>query len=41
MNPSDRGVLIGKLVDAIEQDRDNIALVESLDTGHPILDTKR
>ena len=39
MNPSDRGVLIGKLADAIEKDRDNIALVESLDTGHPIRDT--
>jgi len=39
MSPSDRGVLIGKLADAIEKDRDNIALVESLDTGHPIRDT--
>ncbi len=39
MNPSDRGVLIGKLADAIEADRDNLALIESLDTGHPIRDT--
>lgn len=40
MSPSDRGVLIGKLADAIEADRDNLALIESLDTGHPIRDTK-
>jgi len=39
MSPSDRGVLIGKLADAIEADRDNLALIESLDTGHPIRDT--
>jgi aldehyde dehydrogenase (NAD+) len=39
MSPSDRGVLIGKLADAVEKDRDNIALIESLDTGHPIRDT--
>src|SRR5690606_30583409 len=40
MSPSDRGVLIGKLADAIERDRDNIALIETLDTGHPIRDTR-
>jgi acyl-CoA reductase-like NAD-dependent aldehyde dehydrogenase len=40
VSPSDRGVLIGKLADAIEKDRDNIALIESLDTGHPIRDTR-
>jgi aldehyde dehydrogenase (NAD+) len=39
MSPSDRGVLIGKLADAIERDRDNLALIETLDTGHPIRDT--
>jgi aldehyde dehydrogenase (NAD+) len=39
MPPAERGVLIGKLADAIEADRDNIALIESLDTGHPIRDT--
>jgi len=40
MSPSDRGVLLGKLADAIEADRDNLALIESLDTGHPIRDTR-
>ncbi len=35
ISPSDRGVLIGKLADAIEKDRDNLSLIESLDTGHP------
>lgn len=40
MSPSDRGVLIGKLADAIERDRDNLALIETLDTGHPIRDTR-
>ncbi len=40
MSPSDRGVLIGKLADAIEKDRDNLALIETLDTGHPIRDTR-
>ena len=40
MSPSDRGVLIGKLADAIEKDRDNLSLIETLDTGHPIRDTR-
>jgi len=40
MSPSDRGVLIGRLASAIEADRDNLALIESLDTGHPIRDTR-
>ena len=40
MSPSDRGVLIGRLADAIEKDRDNLALIETLDTGHPIRDTR-
>ncbi len=40
MSPSDRGVLIGRLADAIEKDRDNLSLIESLDTGHPIRDTR-
>jgi acyl-CoA reductase-like NAD-dependent aldehyde dehydrogenase len=39
VSPSDRGVLLGKLADAIEKDRDNLALIETLDTGHPIRDT--
>ena len=40
MSPSDRGLLIGRLADAIEKDRDNLALIETLDTGHPIRDTR-
>lgn len=40
VSPSDRGVLIGKLADAIEKDRDNLSLIETLDTGHPIRDTR-
>jgi acyl-CoA reductase-like NAD-dependent aldehyde dehydrogenase len=40
VSPSDRGVLIGKLADAIERDRDNLSLIETLDTGHPIRDTR-
>jgi aldehyde dehydrogenase (NAD+) len=40
VSPSDRGVLIGKLADAIEKDRDNLALIETMDTGHPIRDTR-
>jgi aldehyde dehydrogenase (NAD+) len=40
MSPSDRGQLINKLADAIEKDRDNLSLIESLDTGHPIRDTR-
>jgi aldehyde dehydrogenase (NAD+) len=40
VSPSDRGVLIGRLADAIEKDRDNLALIETLDTGHPIRDTR-
>jgi aldehyde dehydrogenase (NAD+) len=40
ISPSERGVLIGKLADAIEKDRDNLSLIETLDTGHPIRDTR-
>ena len=40
MSPSDRGHLLYKLADAIEKDRDNLSLIESLDTGHPIRDTR-
>ncbi|MDC0598452.1 aldehyde dehydrogenase family protein [Gammaproteobacteria bacterium] len=40
VSPSDRGYLIGKLADAIEADRDNLSLIETLDTGHPIRDTR-
>jgi len=34
----DRGLLLLKLADAIEADRDNLARLESIDTGHPIRD---
>jgi acyl-CoA reductase-like NAD-dependent aldehyde dehydrogenase len=40
VSASDRGVLIGRLADAIEKDRDNLSLIETLDTGHPIRDTR-
>ncbi len=40
VSPSDRGLLIGRLADAIEKDRDNLSLIETLDTGHPIRDTR-
>lgn len=40
VSPSDKGHLISKLADAIEADRDNLALIETLDTGHPIRDTR-
>jgi aldehyde dehydrogenase (NAD+) len=39
MSATDRGRLIYKLADAIEADRDRLALTETLDTGHPIRDT--
>ena len=39
MSATDRGALIYKLADAIEADRDTLALTETLDTGHPIRDT--
>jgi aldehyde dehydrogenase (NAD+) len=35
-----RGRLLGKLADAIERSADELAELESLDTGHPIRDTK-
>lgn len=40
MSASDRGQLIHKLADAIEADRDNLSLIETLDTGHPLRDTR-
>ena len=40
MSPTDRGRLIYRLADAIEADADNLALIETLDTGHPIRDTR-
>jgi acyl-CoA reductase-like NAD-dependent aldehyde dehydrogenase len=35
-----RGRLLGKLADAIESHADELAELESMDTGHPIRDTK-
>lgn len=35
-----RGALLGKLADAIEKNAEELARIESLDTGHPIRDTK-
>jgi len=40
MMPAERGRLIAKLADAIEADRDYLAMLESLDTGHPIRDVR-
>jgi aldehyde dehydrogenase (NAD+) len=40
MAASARGALIYKLADAIEKDGENLALIETLDTGHPIRDTR-
>lgn len=36
---ADRGRLLLKLADAIEDDADNLALLETRDTGHPLRDT--
>ncbi|MFT4561895.1 MAG: aldehyde dehydrogenase (NAD+) [Gammaproteobacteria bacterium] len=41
MNPSDRGRLIMKLADKLEDHFDELTELESLDTGHPIADTRR
>src|SRR5262249_37574659 len=40
MAASDRGRLLGKLADAIEADGENLAYLESIDTGHPLRDTE-
>ncbi len=40
MAASARGALIYKLAQAIEEDGENLALIETLDTGHPIRDTR-
>jgi len=39
MAASERGRLLGKLADAIEADGENLAYLESIDTGHPLRDT--
>lgn len=40
MAAMDRGRLLLKLADAIEANADELAMLESLDTGHPLRDTK-
>src|SRR5437879_10361300 len=40
MGAAERGRLIAKLADAIEADGENLARLETLDTGHPIRDTR-
>ena len=40
MAASDRGRLLLKLADAIEADVENLSLLETRDTGHPIRDTR-
>src|SRR5213594_865773 len=40
MAASERGRLLGKLADAIEADGESLANLESIDTGHPLRDTR-
>jgi aldehyde dehydrogenase (NAD+) len=40
MAASERGRLLAKLADAIEADGENLAYLESIDTGHPLRDTR-
>ncbi|HEY1721192.1 MAG TPA: aldehyde dehydrogenase family protein [Magnetospirillaceae bacterium] len=40
MAAMDRGRLLLKLADAIEADAENLAKLESIDTGHPLRDTR-
>ncbi|HYR41717.1 MAG TPA: aldehyde dehydrogenase family protein [Terriglobia bacterium] len=40
MGAAERGRLLAKLADAIEADGENLARLETLDTGHPIRDTR-
>lgn len=39
MNPSERGRLLNKLADAIEANQTELAMLESLDNGKPIIDS--
>ncbi|WP_020468342.1 aldehyde dehydrogenase family protein [Zavarzinella formosa] len=39
MNPSERGRLLNKLADAIEANKTELAMLESLDNGKPIVDS--
>jgi acyl-CoA reductase-like NAD-dependent aldehyde dehydrogenase len=40
VSATERGRLLAKLADAIEADAENLAHLETIDTGHPIRDTK-
>src|SRR6266699_5804795 len=40
MAAADRGRLLARLADAIEADGENLARLETLDTGHPVRDTR-
>ncbi|MFZ4486434.1 MAG: aldehyde dehydrogenase family protein, partial [Candidatus Nanopelagicales bacterium] len=40
MAAADRGRLLLRLADAIEADTENLAMLETRDTGHPIRDTR-
>jgi len=40
MGAAERGRLLAKLADAIEADSENLARLETVDTGHPIRDTR-
>src|SRR5436853_5254125 len=40
MGAAERGRLLAKLADAIEADGENLARLETLDTGHPVRDTR-
>jgi acyl-CoA reductase-like NAD-dependent aldehyde dehydrogenase len=41
LSASERGRLLLKLADLIEENAENLATIESLDTGHPMRDTTR
>jgi acyl-CoA reductase-like NAD-dependent aldehyde dehydrogenase len=41
LSASERGRLLLKLADLIEQNAENLATIESMDTGHPMRDTTR
>ena len=40
VSPSDRGLILNRLADKIEEHFEELAQLESLDTGHPIRDTR-
>src|SRR5665213_747361 len=41
MSPSDRGRILLRVADKIEEHADELARLESLDTGHPLRDSSR